>query len=270
MTSRVERRRPIRTTGPLPQRVHVGTSGFVYPDWRGAFYPPEVRTADQLGYYATQFDTLELNTSFYRLPSVAAVERWNHTLSPRFHLVAKGPRLITHLHKLAHSEDAERVFFERMLPLRALKLVLWQLPPMLKKDVARLDAFLSRLPRTLRHAVEFRHPTWWDDDVARTLAAHDAAFVAISHPALPDGVIPTGDLIYLRFHGLGEQLYDWVYSKTELRRWARRVRPLLDGRALYAFFNNDWNAQAPRDARVFRELLLSSGAAPASRSAPPE
>lgn len=249
------RRRPLPHTGALARRLFVGTSGFSYPHWRGVFYPPGLRHADELAYYRARFDALELNTTFYRLPSPDAVRHWDEALAGAT-VVMKGPRLITHLHKLVHCEDAEAVFFERVRPLRALKVVLWQLPPMLHRNVGRLDAFLGRLPRTVRHAVEFRHESWWDDSVAKVLKAHDAAFVAVSIAGLPDTLVPTGDLLYLRFHGLGAIPYAWSYSRAELSKWARRVKPVSKGRAVLAFFNNDLFALAPRDAARFRALLL--------------
>jgi uncharacterized protein YecE (DUF72 family) len=129
------------------------------------------------------------------------------------------------------------------------------LPPSLHKDVERLDRFLAALPGTVRHAVEFRHASWWDDEVAAALARHAAAFVAVSHPALPDEVRPTTDFLYVRFHGLGKELYRYDYSREELAEWAARLGPHRHGRTLYAFFNNDYNANAPRNALTFRELL---------------
>jgi uncharacterized protein YecE (DUF72 family) len=146
-----------------------------------------------------------------------------------------------------------------------LRLVLWQLPPSLGRDDERLDSFLGSLPevareqgldpRRVRHAVEFRDESWWCEDVAELLHAHDACFVAVSHPELPKTIHPTTDLLYLRFHGEGGQLYDYDYSEGELQEWAERVFPQLEGRTLYAFFNNDSQANAPRNAETFRELL---------------
>jgi uncharacterized protein YecE (DUF72 family) len=103
--------------------------------------------------------------------------------------------------------------------------------------------------------VEFRHPSWWDDEVAAVLESHGSALVAVSHPRLPETICPTADVLYLRFHGVGERLYRYDYSRRELADWASRAAPHLHGRTLYAFFNNDYDANAPRNAAVFRELL---------------
>jgi len=242
-------------------RIFVGTSGWTYDDWAGPFYPPDVRGAARLTYYAKHFNTVEVNATFYRLPYPAMITAWNRTLGSRFHLVVKGSRAVTHLKKLGNCSNELAAFLERVLQLRRLKAILWQLPPSLHRDPSRLDAFLAELPGGVRHAVEFRHESWWDDATVDVLSRHGAAFVAVSHPSLPDTILPTADFLYLRFHGLGKRLYVYDYSRAELEEWAERLRPHLRHRVLYAFFNNDYNANAPRNAATFRELL---GAAPSA------
>ena len=237
------------------KRIYVGTSGWTYDDWTGAFYPEEVKGAERLSFYANQFDTVEVNATFYRNPAPTAIKAWNRRLGPEFHLVVKGSRAVTHLKKIAGCEEPLKAFLDRALQLQRLRVILWQLPPSLHKDVARLERFLSMLPHKVRHAVEFRHESWWDDEVAAALERHDAAFVAISHPQLPNAVYPTTDFLYVRFHGLGKELYRYDYSPKELDGWVARLKPHLRGRTLYAFFNNDYNANAPRNAVAFRELL---------------
>lgn len=201
---------------------------------------------------------MEVNATFYRLPFKGMIAGWNKRLPESFHLVVKGSRLITHVKKLDDCEEPLTRFLDRVLQLRTLRVVLWQLPPSLHKDLELLGGFLGKLPSTVRHAVEFRHETWWNDETAQLLARHNATFVAISHPKLPSAIVPTTDLLYLRFHGLGPRLYDYAYSKKELQKWAAKVKPHLRGRELYAFFNNDYRARAPKDATAFRELLQES------------
>jgi uncharacterized protein YecE (DUF72 family) len=215
----------------------------------------DVKGADRLSFYAQKFDTVEVNASFYRTPTQPMIDAWNRRLAAGFHLVLKGPRTVTHLKKLRDCREPLELFLQRALQLRTLWVILWQLPPSLHKDVARLDEFLAGLPEKIRHAVEFRHASWWDDEIATTLARHNAAFVAVSHPSLPDAFYPTTDFLYLRFHGLGRQLYRYDYSREELGDWASRLKPHLPHRTLYAFFNNDYQAHAPRNAAVLRELL---------------
>jgi len=235
----------------------IGTSGWTYDDWQGAFYPDDVKGAERLSFYATKFDTVEVNATFYRNPAPSAIKAWNTRLGPEFHLVVKGSRAVTHLKKLADFEEALGRCLDRVLQLKRLRVILWQLPPSLHKDVERLDAFLHVLPVSVRHAVEFRHESWWDDKVANVLTRHKAAFVAISHPTLPDTWFTTTDFLYVRFHGIERHLYRYDYTRDELSGWVERLKPDLEGRTLYAFFNNDYHANAPRNALVFRDLLAS-------------
>lgn len=236
-------------------RIFIGTSGWTYDDWQGRFYPDDVRRADRLSFYAQQFNAVEVNATFYRLPTANMIQAWNRRLGGRFRLVLKGSRLITHRQRLAECGEEVGQFFERVQQLQRLAVVLWQLPPTLHKDVARLAAFLDGLPKLVRHAVEFRHASWWDGEVAETLMQHDAAFVAVSHPDLSEEIVPTADFLYVRFHGKGRQLYRYDYTDDELTAWAERLTKHLPRRQLYAFFNNDYEANAPRNARRLRELL---------------
>ncbi|MEN6496330.1 MAG: DUF72 domain-containing protein [Thermoguttaceae bacterium] len=241
-----------------PNSLYVGTSGWTYDDWAGVFYPAKVKGPERLAFYAQQFNAVEVNATFYRFPTQAMLDAWNRRLPAEFHLVVKGSRVVTHLKKLDNCWDSSADFCDRIGQLRTLRVILWQLPPSLHKDVPRLKRFLAALPTHVRHAVEFRHASWWDDDVAGELARHEAAFVAISHPTLPDTIYPTTDFVYLRFHGLGQQLYLYDYSDRELASWAQRIRSQLQSRILYAFFNNDYHANAPRNAATFRRLLETS------------
>lgn len=243
------------------QRVFVGTSGWTYDDWAGVFYPEDVKGAERLTYYAERFPTVEVNATFYRMPTQNMLDAWNRRLPGGFHLVVKGSRLVTHRKKLVDCAEAVETFCGRVGQLKHLRVILWQLPPSQQKDLQRLDDFLSLLPplrvgrARVRHAVEFRHASWWDEETAGLLKRHEAAFVGVSHPQLPDAIFPTGDFLYVRFHGLGDELYRYDYSKEELIGWAERLRPLLEDRRLYAFFNNDYAAHAPRNADALTRLL---------------
>lgn len=240
------------------KRIYVGTSGWTYDDWSGPFYPEEVKGAERLSFYAKKFDTVEVNATFYRNPAPTAIKAWNRRLGPAFHLVVKGSRAVTHLKKIAGCEEPLKAFLVRALQLQRLRVILWQLPPSLHKDVERLERFLSTLPHKVRHAVEFRHESWWDEEVAAALERHKAAFVAISHPTLPDTWFTTTDFLYVRLHGIERQLYRYDYTDVELAEWVERLKPDLAGRTLYAFFNNDYEANAPRNALTFRKLLETS------------
>ncbi len=238
------------------KKFFIGTSGWVYEDWWGRFYPEDISGPDRLLFYAGKFNTVEVNASFYRLPTPAMINAWNRKLGADFHLVLKGSRLITHLKKIKDCREPLQRFFDRAGQLKTLRVVLWQLPPSLHKDIDRLDRFLSLLPQNVCHAVEFRHVSWWDEGVSAMLAHHNAAFVAVSHPNLPDTIIPTTDFLYIRFHGPGEQIYNYDYPNHELIYWASRLKPHIEDKALYAFFNNDFNANTPKNAVTLRGMLL--------------
>lgn len=243
-------------TIPSAGEIHVGTSGWAYDDWAGVFYPAGLKAANRLEYYASRFGALEINVSFYRLPTPAMIDAWNRRLPEDFQLIVKGSRTITHLKKLVDYQEPLGVFWARVRPLRTLRMVLWQLPPSLRKDVERLDRFLADLPAGVRHAVEFRHESWWGGEVADVLARRGAVMVAVSHPTMPDTVVPTCDALLVRFHGLTTPLYRYDYSDEELAAWAERLRPHLAGRTLFAMFNNGYEGNAVRNALRFREMLI--------------
>ena len=240
-------------------RVYIGTSGWVYKSWAESFYPPEIRPAKHLDYYATQFPTVEINASFYRLPSESAIAGWANKAPPGFLFSVKAPRAITHYKKLKPGALSFDLFFERIPGFGDhLGPVLWQLPGMFRKNVERLDSFLGSLrkkPRGIRHAVEFRHASWLSEEVFEVLRHHGAAFVSVSSLAFPMDLTLTTDFTYVRFHGLeGGAAHD--YTMDELKPWAEHLRQCArQGRDAFVYFNNDINTRAPLNARMLRELV---------------
>jgi uncharacterized protein YecE (DUF72 family) len=240
----------------LMSGVYVGTSGWYYKDWHASFYPKELRKGELLSYYARHFPTVEINASFYRLLSEKAVTDWVGKVPRQFIFSVKGSRFITHMKKLVDVDQGLDRFFERTKGFgNLLGPILWQLPGMLHKDASRLVDFLDRLPKRMRHAVEFRHPSWLDDEVFELLKAHRVAFVWTSSLAMPQVFAVTTDFVFLRFHGLtGGASHD--YRRAELEPWAKQTcQQSEDGRAVFAYFNNDLNARAPENARVLMEMV---------------
>ncbi len=250
---------------PKKQRVPelwVGTSGWTYDDWSGVFYPPEVKGSARLDYYVQQFNAVELNATFYRYPPANVIASWNRRMPETFHLAVKASRRITHLKRLRDCEAELTEFAARISQLRSLRVILWQLPPSLRPDLTLLSTFLDRLSGSilsgLHHAVEFRHKDWWNDEVRDLLHNYRVAFVAVSHPTLPPEILPTTDFLYVRFHGLGRQLYRYDYSEAELQDWVKRIAEVCrrgEVANVYTFFNNDFHAYAVKNARAFRGLL---------------
>jgi uncharacterized protein YecE (DUF72 family) len=240
-------------------RIHVGTSGFVYRHWRGVLYPEDLPAKRWLARYAAEFRTVELNNTFYRLPTAAAVDGWREGTPPGFVFAVKGSRYLTHVKRLGDTGRGVDRFFEVVSRLGPkLGPVLWQLPPRMKPDLARLDAFLAALPRDVRQAVEFRNADWYAEDVCDVLDAHRAAFcehdlVARAPPRT------TGAWRYLRFHGATGK-YQGRYGREGL---VAAARDLLAARRreAWVYFNNDTGGHAISDARDLLALVEGGGRA---------
>src|ERR1051326_4422921 len=239
--------------------VYIGTSGWSYKSWDKAFYPKEIPKSRQFEYYATQFPTVEINNTFYRLPTTKAVEGWRDKAPPGFVYAVKGSRFITHMKKLTKLDGAVDKYFERIEALKkSTGVVLWQLPPFLRKDPARLENFLKILPKDYRYAVEFRHPSWLDDETFSILRKHRAGHASVSSKGMPINFTATSDLVYIRFHGLeGGAAHD--YTRKELEPWAEHIRKhSREGKIVYAYFNNDINVRAPENAKMLMEMVGSA------------
>jgi uncharacterized protein YecE (DUF72 family) len=240
--------------------LFVGTSGWVYKGWAGTFYPKEVPAKEHLGFYASNFNTVEINASFYRLPTETMVRGWRERAPKGFIFAVKGSRFITHMKKLNAEPESIEIFFERATLLREhLGPILWQLPPNLHYDPSRLESFLSKLPKPFRYAVEFRHPSWINAETFAVLRKHNAAHVSLSSMGMPMDLTITAEFIYIRFHGLkGGFAHD--YTREELKPWAEHCRAALhDGLKVYAYFNNDANTRAPGNAKMLPEMIEECG-----------
>ncbi|HLH53243.1 MAG TPA: DUF72 domain-containing protein [Verrucomicrobiae bacterium] len=237
-------------------RAYIGTSGWSYRSWEGTFYPPRLPKTHQFDHYASCFPTVEINLTFYRLPTLKMVQNWRDRAPSGFVYAIKGSRFITHMKKLLNVREALREFFRCLDPLRRrVSVVLWQLPPFLSIDIPRLESFLKLLPKAYDHAVEFRHPSWLTRDVFAVLRQHRAAHVSVSSLAMPVDLTVTSDLVYIRFHGL-EAGAAHDYSQAELEPWATHIRKQARaGKTVYAYFNNDVNARAPSNARTMMNLV---------------
>jgi uncharacterized protein YecE (DUF72 family) len=243
-----------------PRPVRVGLSGWNYAHWRdGVFYPPRLPASRWLEFYAGRFDTVEVNSTFYRLPRVDAVARWVEQTPDDFLFSVKASRYLTHIKRLRDLGPGLDRFLERIEPLlRSPKLgpLLWQLPPTLRRDDIRLAEALARLPRELRHCIEFRHSSWFVEDTYALLREHDVALAIGDRPQVNafQAHELTADWTYVRFHG-GTRGRRGNYSESELREWAQRLRNWSATREVFAYFNNDWEGFAPRNAARLIRLL---------------
>jgi uncharacterized protein YecE (DUF72 family) len=236
----------------------IGCSGWNYDSWRhGVFYPERCPARLWLEYYARSFDTVEVNATFYRLPTVKAVQGWVDQTPDDFVLAVKMSRYVTHVKRLRDLDASIELFYGRIDPLvrsRKLGPVLWQLPPTFKRDDARLAEALTRLPPG-RHAFEFRHSSWFVPEVMELLRSHGAALVIGDRPEVHSFQTHelTADWTFVRFHA-GTRGRRGNYSDSELREWAGRIRS-WPVREAFVYFNNDWEGFAPQNALRLRELL---------------
>lgn len=238
--------------------VHIGTSGWSYPHWDGVLYPPGTPPRDRLRHFVRRFDTVELNASFYRWPRPSTFAGWRRRLPDGFQLSVKAPRGLTHAKKLyAPEEWVTRIGagWHELGDRRAVLLV--QLGPGQARDDARLEYFLRRLPPWMRTAVEFRHPSWLHDSVFDLLEHHGVGYCVMSGARLPCVLRATAPFVYLRLHGPDpDHLYAGSYPHDDLCWWRDRIREWdAQGRDVYAYFNNDGNGNAVRDADTLRHLL---------------
>jgi uncharacterized protein YecE (DUF72 family) len=235
--------------------ARVGCSGWQYRHWRERFYPGELSQREWFGYYASQFDTVEVNNTFYRLPEARTFRAWKEQAPRGFLYAIKASRYLTHMKKLREpSEPLARLFSRARALGPSLGPVLYQMPTGWGADVARLTAFLDALPARQRHAVEFRDPSWYRRDVFDLLARHGVALCLHDMAGSATGRIAVGPFVYLRFHG--PEKYRGRYEDRVLEGWARWLQAQRSGgAAVFAYFNNDTNADAPRDAIRLRKLL---------------
>ncbi len=242
--------------------VFIGTSGWTYKDWRGAFYPPRLPQRSWLAYYAEHFSTVELNVTTYRLPKEADLTRWLD-VPAGFRYTVKLSRLITHRRRPGSTPEFIANFFAAIAPLATrMANVLVQLPPYLERDDDVLEALLAALPSGYRYVVEFRHASWYADNVYALLRArgfslclHDLAGSVAPH-------VVTGPVGYVRLHG-PVHAYQGSYRKARLERWAATIASLREvvGET-YVYFNNDQHGYAPQNARTLAALLGAAAPAP--------
>ncbi|HEY3861546.1 MAG TPA: DUF72 domain-containing protein [Verrucomicrobiae bacterium] len=234
--------------------VFIGTSGWEYKEWAGDFYR-DAKAKDHFSVYTREFRTVEINATFYRLPSLGAVHGWRKKAPKSFVFAIKGSRFITHIKRLNKLQGSVNKFFRRIRPLGPrIGPFLWQLPPNFQKDLPRLNKFLRRSPKEFPHAFEFRHVSWLDSETKELLRDFNVALVWVSSMKMPEDLSVTADFAYIRFHGLsGGPRHD--YTAAELAPWAARIQvEAAAGHRVFAYFNNDLNVRAPKNAKLLMDL----------------
>lgn len=235
---------------------HIGTSGWHYDHWRGRFYPEKLSKTRWLEFYAKHFTTVELNNSFYRLPSENAFANWRDSSPAGFTFATKVSRFITHIKRLKNTQEAMETFLSRAKILEdKLGPLLYQLPPNMHRNDGILEAFVSGLPQGIKHVIEFRHQSWFEEEIFKILRRYNIGFCVFDMPDLDCPVVATADFAYMRFHG-STWLYGSCYSDKELADWVKRLTNLaINLKAIYIYFNNDAEAFAVRNALTLRDYL---------------
>ena len=238
-------------------RLFVGTSGYNFPEWKGSFYPPKLPSAKWLEFYAQQLGTVEINYTFYRMPNAKTIAGWDAATPSDFVFVLKAPQRITHFARLKNIDDPLRYFIETIGKLHAkLGPVLFQLPPNFKKDVALLGELLTQFPTDARAACEFRHASWWSDDVYDLLRSTNTALCVADTEEGTTPLEATANFGYVR-------LRDEGYSEDELREWVKKIQAL--GRAwtdAFVFFKHEEKGIGPKLAREFARLAQDTASLP--------
>jgi uncharacterized protein YecE (DUF72 family) len=249
-----EKEHEIVRLAPPPKKleVHIGCSGWFYWDWRGAFYGADLPTNKWFARYARAFKTVELNAPFYSWPTVGTVQGWRRQIGKScFIYTVKASELITHVKQFSGTKTLVRDFghvADLLGP--SMGCLLFQLPPSFHYSAARLSRIVAQLDPRRRNVVEFRHRSWWNEKVYDAFRTAGIIFCSCSGPKLPDELVRTSDDLYIRFHGI-KQWYRYDYTAEELAIWAQRIRA-SKAKRVWAYFNNDRNGYAIRNAR---ELL---------------
>jgi uncharacterized protein YecE (DUF72 family) len=239
-----------------PPNLFIGTSGWSYPSWRGPFFPPRLAMTKHLAFYAEQFPTTELNGVFYRTPSEDAVSGWVRQTPDKFVFAWKASKFITHWKRLKETSRNSLDLMESRLNLLGAKAgpVIFQLPHRFEKDTDRLVSFLTLLSTERVYAFEFRHPSWYSDDVFTALADHGVAFCISDHHQAPSPWVATTRHLYVRAHGPGGRYRD-RYPGKMLAAWAKDLGKMISrGQTAYVYFDNDQKSAAPKDAARFMQI----------------
>ncbi len=245
-------------------RILIGTSGFSYPHWgKGVFYPPHLKPRNRLAYYSNSFDTVEINSSFYRLPTEETLNRWHDVTPTNFTFAVKGSRLITHLKRLKHSEASVSKFLERLSILeRKLGPILWQLPPSLPLSLEHLQNFLSLIRNLIpvsKVVLEVRHPSWLVEEVFALLSEANVALCLSDWSQLRVTEPLTADFVYVRRHGITSP-YDSCYPPESLQVDRERILGWIEaGFDVYVYFNNDACGYAVQNALQLKQLIKGYG-----------
>lgn len=237
--------------------IYIGTSGWSYKHWRGTFYPNEIKVKDHFSYYLKNFNTVEINNTFYRLPAEETFLNWKKTVPEDFIFVIKANRFITHIKKMHDPETTLASFMDHVKLLgKKLGPILFQLPPFMKCNLPLLESFLAALPKKYRYVFEFRNSDWYRPEVYDALKKYNCAFCIyeLAGHTAPSQI--TANFVYLRLHGPGNK-YQGSYSDEALQTWAHECLKWAETKDVFVYFDNDEQGYAAFNALKLRELTIS-------------
>ena len=239
----------------MQKRIHIGTSGWSYKHWRGTFYPQEIKVKEHFNYYIQHFNTVEINNSFYRIPSEETFIKWGQVVNNDFIYVIKANRYITHIRKLQDPADSLALFMERVKLLgKHLGPVLFQLPPSLRPNLTILEIFLEELPKDFRYVFEFRNKEWYTEEVYLLLEKYNCAFCIYELAGHLSPIKVTADFVYIRLHGPGNK-YQGNYPDATLQEWAEQCLQWAASKEVFVYFDNDEKGYAAFNALRLKQLI---------------
>jgi uncharacterized protein YecE (DUF72 family) len=234
---------------------YLGCSGWYYNDWKGRFYPEKLSKSKWLEYYSKHFNTVEINNTFYRFPTEKTVKGWYKRTPDEFKITLKANQLITHRRRFKYTQNIINRFYRLAESLEdKLSCILFQIPPQKSKDIDFLKNALSQLDSSKNNIIEFRHPSWIDDEVYDLLKEFSVSFCSVSSSDFQEELIITSDIGYIRFHGKGPEKYRYSYSKDELDKWGEKIKN-ESPKSTFCYFNNDYNANAPKNCMALKKIL---------------
>ncbi|SNZ09021.1 Uncharacterized conserved protein YecE, DUF72 family [Persephonella hydrogeniphila] len=234
---------------------HIGCSGYFYWGWKGVFYPEEIPPSKWFEYYSSIFDTVEINSTFYRFPKKSSVKKWYRQSPEDFVFSVKVNKQITHIKKMKNVKEELDQFYSVLSESLQEKLgaFLFQFPPSFRYSKENIERILENLNPYFLNVVEFRHKSWWNEEVYKIFLDKKITFCSISAPRLPEKLVQTSEDVYMRFHGR-ESWYRYNYSEEELQQWINEIKDRKINR-LFVYFNNDYFGYAPENAKLFKKLI---------------
>jgi uncharacterized protein YecE (DUF72 family) len=236
---------------------YIGTSGWLYRNWIGDFYPADIKQKELFNYYQTQFKTVELNTTFYHLPKETTIQGWLEKAPEDFVYSLKASRFITHIKKLLDPLEPAKLFLDRIAPLgKKMGPILFQTPPSLGYNIERLKEILKILPKQYIYTFEFRNPSWFREETYQLFKEHNIALCIYDYRGYISPNVVTSNFLYIRLHGPTFQAYRGNYNDQKLERWVELIsKANEEGRSAYCYFDNDAEGYAPHNAKRLEELL---------------